>query len=164
MNTETEYTNKQKLESQGFIRTRHGVYKLTALEQIYRKGCLEYSETTYGGQDRLRAGEKLSSDYEKSHFSTVNSGWQNDKIDSGHYKLYDSDVNYIRSRYLTAVRSIPREFWPAVRQICIENKIPNFEKETSSRKRTQYRYLWYCDLCRGLDRLIDHYRRHKIHI
>ena len=56
MNTETEYTNKQKLESQGFIRTRHGVYKLTALEQIYRKGCLEYSETTYGGQDRLRAG------------------------------------------------------------------------------------------------------------
>ena len=164
MSTKIKYTNKQKLESQGFIRTEHGIYKLTALEQIYRKGCLEYGKNSYGGQDRLRAGEKLASDYEKSHFSSVNSGWLYDKIDTSHYNLYDSETNYIRSRYLTAVRAIPREFWPAVRLICIDNKIPDFEKETSSRKRTQYRYLWYCDLCRGLDRLIEHYCYHKINI
>ena len=164
MNKRTEYTNKQKLEAQGFIKTPRGIYKLTVLEQIYRKGRLEYGQDTFGSQDRLRAGEKLASDYEKSHLNTINSYWRNEKIDNGNSNRFDTDINYIRSRYLTAVRAIPHEFWPAVRKICIENKIPDFDNILSSRRKTEALFLWYCDLCRGLDRLIEHYRKHKIKI
>ena len=160
MENASKYTNKQELEAQGFIKTPRGIYKLNALEQIYRNGRLEYGDKSFGGQDRLRAGMKLASDFEKSHFSIVNSSWQNEKVDCKFQN--NNDINYIRSRYYTAVNSIPREFWPAVRQICIENKIPDFKNIQSARRRSENLYLRYFDLCRGLDRLIEHYLSRKI--
>ena len=161
MSDNTKYIDKAKAEAQGFVRTSAGVVKLTAIEQLFYKGRLSYGNKRYCEEDRLRAANKLSSDYEKSHFNTICSFWKNDKVDQQSGRASPS-VEYFRSRYLTAVKSIPQEFWSAVRQVCIENILPQPPVDVPTRRRTELKYLFCWDLCRGLDRLIDHYTAFKI--
>lgn len=155
-----KYVNKTDCEQVGYVRTGQGVYRLSALERLHNKGRLNYGDKKYGAGDRLRAGERLASDYEKARFDVVSSSWSREKVDcSGKGKDFLTDV---RSKYLTAIRHIPREFWPAVRTACIENRLPEEDKDDSARRRQEKKYVWCCDLCRGLDRLIEYYQKSKI--
>ncbi len=157
-----EYVDKTICESKGFVRTPKGIYKLTALERVYSKGRLRYGDKRFSEDDRLRAGNRLNHEYEAAHFNVVGISWKNSKIDSRGGADTSSNLTDLRSRYLTAIRHIPREFWPAVRRICIENLLPDFDNIDSARRRYENMYLWYCDLCRGLDRLIEYYTQSKI--
>ena len=161
MEYDNQYTNKQKCEEEGFVRLSKGIYKLTALERAYTKGRLRYGSPRFGEDDRLKAGRRLAVEYATGRFDMVGTGWGNTKIDNGGGADISNRLAECRSRYLTALKHIPREFWPAVRTVCIEGKLPKFEDETSARRRCEKLYLWYCDLCRGLDRLIEFYIARK---
>lgn len=162
MTYNTEYINKTEAEEQGFVRTSRGILKLTAIEQLYYKGRLEFGDKRFCGEDRLRAASKLASDYEKSHFNSVSSCWKNDKVDQQQGQSLDIATEHFRNRYLTSVKFIPREFWSVVRKICIENQLPQPAENIPARRRTEIKYLLCWDLCRGLDRLIEHYRNSGI--
>lgn len=154
-----KYVSKADCEKEGYVRTKQGICRLSTLERLYRKGRLDYGNKKFGAQDRLRAGERLAADYEKAHFNVVSSSWSREKVDcSGGGNGFVTDI---RSNYLTAIRHIPYEFWPAVRRACIENVLPEAEGSVSARRRQEENYVWYCDLCRGLDRLIEYYQNRK---
>jgi len=160
MTDKMKYVDKDECFQNGFVRTGKGVMRLSVLERLYRKGRLEYGSKKYGAADRLAAGERLTADFEKARFTIASASWRNERVDCrGGGKDFLTDI---RSRYLTAIRHIPHEFWPAVRAACVENRMPEADKRLSARKRLEESYVWCCDLCRGLDRLIEYYQKTKI--
>ena len=161
MKNDNQYVDKQKCEAEGFVRTSKGVYKLSALEKAYSRGRLRYGSKRFGEDDRLKAGQRLAVDYAVGRFDMLGSGWIKDKIDKGGNADLSSRLIECRSRYLSAIKHIPREFWAVVRLVCIEGRLPVFDDEKSLRKRYEKAYLCYCDLCRGLDRLIEFYTTRK---
>ena len=158
------YIDKAKCIKDGFIRTKKGVCKMTVLERLYHKGKLDFGSSGAGAFDRLKAGEYLASDYEKGHFNVIGSAWGGEKVDCGNSNVSSGILTEMRSRYFMAAKSVPSEFWPIVRSVCIENKLPETDSSYSERKRGEIAYLQYCDLCRGLDRLIEFYHKIKIQL
>lgn len=149
------YISKKECERRGFLRTEKGVRKMTLLEKLCYGGRLSYGTDKYRSEDRLAAGERFISDYEKNGFKSVQSSLGKEKVDCS-IKGGDKSF-YICSRYLNAKKYIPREFWPAVKKICLDNKLPEPDEKIPARRRSEMAYAFYNDLCRGLDRLIEFY-------
>ena len=159
MMEKTEYVSGADCKQAGFVRTKKGVMRLSVLERLYKKGHLDYGNKKFCADDRLRAGERLTADFEKARFTLGSSSRGYERVDcQSRGKDFLTDI---RSRYLTAIRHVPCEFWPAVRAACIENRQPEADKNLSARRRLEENYVWRCDLCRGLDRLIEYYQNFK---
>lgn len=62
-----------------------------------------------------------------------------------------------RERYFAAVKQIPEEFWPVVREVCLENREAVLTEKAGGRRKQEMSYAAKRDLCRGLDRLIRYY-------
>jgi len=154
---DNEYISKADCQRAGFVRTAKGVFKFTALERAYAKGRLDYGSARFGRDDRLKAGQRLNADYERARFELKTPEWMREKIDGKSSADVGENLVEVRSCYLSAIRHIPREFWPMVRLVCIENKLPEFDENLPMRRRYEQAYAAYCDLCRGLDRLIEYY-------
>ena len=95
---------------------------------------------------------------EMSHFMSVGVSGTREKVD-GKGKNAD-DVEAIckaRERYFAAVKQIPEEFWPVVREVCLENREAVLTEKAGGRRKQEMSYAAKRDLCRGLDRLIRYY-------
>ena len=126
-------------------------------------GWLDMGDKRYSTEDRVRVAERLYKDFRLSQFSDCKAvviGSIKPEI-CGDFTLLDNVLD-ARTRYQQAMLSIPHEFWPSVRKVCIENQ-ELFDNDNGESKRQQaYRtYAAKVDLCRGLDRLIEHYLRRK---
>ena len=155
--TPNNYTSKQDVINKGIIKQGGVFYKQTLLEVWYNKGWLELKESLYGSDDRLRFGLKLMRDYQyilKSHIATAS--LDNNKVDISP-KVQDDNVLDAINRYRKVLRSVPKEFWSIVRQVCLEEKEPEFPLGISLRQKSYLYFLYRNDLCRGLDRVIEAY-------
>ena len=126
-------------------------------------GWLDMGDKRYSTEDRVRVAERLYKDFRLSQFSECKAvviGSVKPEI-CGDFTLLDYVLD-ARTRYQQAMLSIPHEFWPSVRKVCIEDQ-ELFDNDNGESKRQQaYRtYAAKVDLCRGLDRLIEHYLRRK---
>ena len=152
-----KYTTKQDVIAKGIIKKNDVFYKRTLLEIWYDKGWLELKHSPYGEDDRLRFGLKFAQDYNflrRSQIATTT--LKNDKIDTKN-RIEDKHFLDVLDRYRKAVRSIPREFWPVVRQICLEERQLEIPAFLSDRQKAYFYFLYRTDLCRGLDRVISSY-------
>ena len=151
------YVSKRECINSGFIKTKKGVYKLSALEKLYTKGRLDLGDKKYMASERYAAGNRLAGDWARANAGLLSSVWRDVRID-GSIKNQTVDIIMQKQQpYLMAAKVVPHEFWPIVRLVCIENKLPQFDENMPLRRRTEQAYLLYCDLCRGLDRLIEYY-------
>ena len=66
-------------------------------------------------------------------------------------RIYNDSLQFYRN----CLRIVPAEFWPVVRLICLEEKMPEIPSELSERQQAHINYLYKIDLCRGLDRIIS---------
>lgn len=149
-----KYITREDVVNRGMTKKNGVFYKKSLLEIWYSKGWLDLPDSRYGADDRLRCGMALALDYHIIERANLHSGHIfNTKIDvsdsAESRALLDA-----RDRYNKAIRSVPAEFWPAVRQICIDEKEPVAPAEMSERQKTYFYYLKRIDLCRGLDRII----------
>ena len=153
------YTNKQDVIAKGIIKKGKSYYKQTLLEIWYAKGWLDLKNSRYGADDRLRFGLKFMNDYHIVSRSNLHSAYIfNNKIDLS-AKIESGGLLDAQNRYRQAVRAIPAEFWPVVRQICLDEKEPVAPSDMSERQKTYFYFLCRTDLCRGLDRIIDAYTK-----
>ena len=161
--TEEVYVNKKQLKNQGFSKNEKGIYyKKTILEKYYDLGYLSLFEEKFGAADRLLAGQRIAFDYYMANRCSLQSVKQfvtniRTTGDSGR----ESQL-YYKERYFRAIRVIPKEFWPTVRFVCIEdNEITDNKNPKGS---LGYKHNVYCMkvfLCLGLDRLSEFYSQKK---
>ncbi|MBE6443601.1 MAG: hypothetical protein E7020_02915 [Alphaproteobacteria bacterium] len=152
--TQTKYINKKDVINRGFIKKNGTIYKQSLIEIWYNKGWLELNNSNYNSEDRLKAGLKLALDFHIINRANLHSSHIiNDKIDNN-YNNESFAILDAKKRYQQAIKSIPAEFWPIVRQICIEEKDPIPPLNTSERQRAYFYYMCRIDLCRGLDRIL----------
>ncbi len=152
------YINKDECIRRGYIRKNGGVYKMSLLEKYAAKGWLAFGNPRYSQADRLRAAQRLQRDCETSHFMSIGVSGTREKID-GKKKNAD-DVEAIcraRERYFAAIKQIPEEFLPVVREVCLENKEMSLPQGVIGQRKAEMNYAARHDLCRGLDRLIRYY-------
>lgn len=127
----------------------------TLLEQLYDKGWLENSNSSYSSDARLRAGLRLIYNYQILKRNNLHSGYIfNSKIDAStslDARIYNDALDF----YRRCLRAVPAEFWQIVRLICLEEKMPPVFSEISERKQSHINYSYRMDLCRGLDRIIS---------
>lgn len=159
-NQEDGYTTKAECLANGFIKIGKFFYRLSILEQYARKGWLDFGDKKYTALDRLSAGARLNRDYYHGKFETVRA---NDvrkvKVDGhGDCALQEETLD-ARNRYLAAMKAVPAEFWDVVRSVCVEDKPIAANDNQNRTERLHEAYANKKDLCRGLDRLIEHYRR-----
>lgn len=154
---EPRYTNKQDVINKGIIKKNGTFYRQTLLEIWYAKGWLELSTSRYGSEDRLRYGLKFMLDYYIVNRENLHSSHMfNDKVDLSGRPESMSRLE-AQDRYRRAVRSVPAEFWPIVRAVCLEEREPVAPPDLSERQKAYFYFLCRTDLCRGLDRIIDIY-------
>ena len=159
--TKLKYTSKQDAKDKGLTKKDGVFYKATLLELWYNKGWLEFEQSPFSAEDRLKCGLKLALDYQIVSRMYLHASYiMNSKIDISHHS-FDRQKTEAESRYLKAVKAVPSEFWNIVRKICIEEQEPVVPKNISERQKTYFYYLCRTDLCRGLDRLIELYN-HKL--
>lgn len=159
MSNREKYIDKESCSRQGFVRRKGGVCKMTLLERYALRGWLELGNPRYSKEDRLKAAECLQQDFEKSCFMSVSAFSAKEKVDGKGKSALDIEfICKARERYFQAVEHIPDEFWPVVKSVCLENREPEQEADTSnSSRKTEMNYAMRRDLCRGLDRLIRFY-------
>lgn len=158
MNAEDEYIDKAECIRRGYIKKKRVYFKMSVLEKYVEKGWLDYGDKRYRSNDRIKAAERLQSDFENSRFMASGSIWSREKVDNCGKNTDDIEaVCQARERYLAAAKSVPHEFWFAVQKVCLQNEDLEADKEIAGRRRTDTVYALKCDLCRGLDRLIKFY-------
>lgn len=151
-----KYTSKQDALNKGLVKKDGVLYKQSLIELWHAKGWLDMPDSPYSSDDRLRCGLKLALDYQIISRENLHSGHVfNDKVDISRNIESRSLLN-AKDRYNKAIRSIPAEFWPVVRCVCIDEKEPAVPPQMSERQKTYFNYMKRIDLCRGLDRIISH--------
>ena len=154
---EEKYIDKKECVKSGFVKSKKGIYKLSALEKLYARGRLDYGDKKYLPAERFSAGNRLANDWLRANRGLLSSIWKEVKVE-GSAKSHGVDIIMQKQQpYLMAAKVVPHEFWPIVKLVCVENKLPEFDKKIPLRRRSEISYLLYYDLCRGLDRLIEYY-------
>jgi len=155
-----KYTSKQDAINKGLAKKKGVIYKKSLLEIWYAKDWLDLPNSKYSSEDRLNSGMKLAADYHIMNRENLHSSYTiNTKVDGAKFTPGFHCANEAESRYLQAIQSIPSEFWPMVRKICIEENELQAPLSMSERQKTYFYYLCRIDLCRGLDRLADYYNQ-----
>ena len=134
------------------------VYKLSTLERYGAAGYLDFGNKKYSALDRISAGKRLFTNFYLGGLNSMAA------IDFGRIKVDGSGDRsepfrclHHRDMYKKAVAAVPREFWPVVRRVCIED-LPIVAKGSANNIK-RILYAERLDLCRGLDRLIDFYSK-----
>ena len=155
-----EYISKQKALEKGFTKKNGIIYKKSLLEIWYAKNWLEMPNSKFTAEDRLNAGLLLAADFYAMSSANLRSGYiLNTKIDGTRGESASVIKSQMQNSYIHAVKVVPSEFWPVVRKICIEEADPVPLSVISERQKAYFNYLVRVDLCRGLDRLVEHYNQ-----
>lgn len=113
----------ERLQRRGYDINDEGILvKKTVLTKYYEKGYLNMIPSIYSPEDRKKVGEYLALDYYLGINESVKAR-QLEKVCSG-FQFLDGQESALfhKQRYLDAIKCIPEEFWPSVRQVCIEDK------------------------------------------
>ncbi len=135
--------------------------KFCVLEKYLAKGWLNLGRTEYSGRDRLWAGNRLADVYARCAFPEAKAlDLQKPFVDvSGGGGASLERILDARAEYGAAMRSVYRDYWPAVRKICIEDEELIIQNPEEKQKlKALFSFNTKVDLCRGLDELIDFYR------
>ena len=131
----------------------------TVLEKYFKRGYLELPHSRFSAEDRKRAGEMLAGDFYRGQYKNIRAL----QIYADHIPTtgtWDEDFAiYYREKYFAAVKSIPREFWPSVRRVCIEDKMLKCEAEVSGSRLKNKNSIYFQKMLlnMGLERLVEHY-------
>lgn len=95
--------------------------KKTVLQRYFEEGYLELPDSQFTAEDRRTAGESLAQDYYLGNYNSMQTArWRDVAIAStGEYTR--ELALYFKERYLRAIKTIPAEFWPTVRRVCIDD-------------------------------------------
>ena len=150
------YTSKRDTINKGIIKKQGKIYKLSVLEIWHSKGYLDYEFSKYSADERLECGLKLALDFHIINRANIHSSHIiNTRVDANSTPQSVALLDAMH-RYNKAIKAVPAEFWPIVRQICIEDKDLTVSKHLSERQKSYVLYMNRIDLCRGLDRIIGY--------
>ena len=150
-----KYTSKQDVTNKGIVKRNGKILKLSVLEIWHSKGFLDYTPSKYSADERLNCGLRLALDAYIINRDNLHSSHRlNTKIDNNN-NTQSAAILEAMQRYNRAIRSVPAEFWPIVRLVCIEDRDLVAPIELSERHKSHFYYMNRVDLCRGLDRIID---------
>lgn len=137
--------------------------RLSVIELYAERGLLDYVHGKWTTEYRLSAGLQLAKDFYLSGLQTVKAiDYSKDRVDTSYHGEPDYVLN-ARRRYGGAIRAIPTEFFNAVSDVCCHDKqLKGNGKNRADREKNKY--LQVCDLCRGLDYLIQFYLKNHIRI
>ncbi len=108
MKKDQQYVSREDCVRRGFVRKNGGIYKMSVLERFAEKGWLDFGDSKYSAQDRLKAAEKLQKDYEQSYFMSMSAGGIRERIDSKGKNANDVEmICKARKRYEEAARHVP---------------------------------------------------------
>jgi hypothetical protein len=123
--------------------------RVDALEHYNKLGWLDFNVKKWKATDRYMVGEFLRRDYFNAGFEIKTIDPSKPRVDCQGFKIPNDERQAAESRYLNALKYIPRDFVPVVRRVVIENKLI---EGTQIEK-----YALKLDLVRGLDYLCDFY-------
>lgn len=134
------------------------VYKQTTLERYACAGWLDFGLAANTALDRVCAGKRLYCDWYLSGLPVLSAVDQSKiKVDGGGGDTGEgSRLDHLQA-YNEAAKTVPPEFWTVVYRVCIEDK--SLKAEGSALQVKRELYAQKVDLCRGLDRLVAHYRK-----
>lgn len=126
------------------------------LQIYYEAGYLGIIKSRFSAKDRKTAGEMLAQDYYLGNYNGVRMArFQQVNIrTTGEWTL--EKALFFKERYLRAIKTLPAEFWPIVRRVCVED-LPIVSDEATG---TMCKYDIFHKkilLNYGLDRLICFY-------
>jgi hypothetical protein len=127
--------------------------RVDALERYSKLGWLDFEVKKWKSVDRYRAGETLRKDYFNAGFEIKTIDPSKPRVDCQGFKEPNEVRMQAEIRYFKALKSIPKEFFVAVRDVVIDNKL--FEGNQLEK------YALKRDLVRGLDYLCDFYSAKK---
>lgn len=133
----------------------------TVLDKYYEGGYLDNANSKYDAEDRKNAGLMLAYDFYMAHYNNLKSPILDSEIIPTTGITGQDAALYFQSRYINAVKSVPREFWPSVRKVCIEDKelIGELEGDRQSLRNKNSVYYQKMLLNHGLDRLFEFYTK-----
>ena len=133
--------------------------KKTTLQRYFEEGYLEMPGSRFTAEDRRTVGDLLAQDYYLGNYDSMQtSRWRIVAISS--YGDYTREqALYFKERYMRAIKTIPAEFWPVVRRVCIEDLPVTSDKyhpvQSVMHKHEIYHQKMLLNL--GLERLIQFY-------
>ena len=152
--------SKIEAKRRGYIKDENGNYrKSTVLEKYLKEGYLHLPNSTFSDEDRKRVGERLAYDYYMGNFGRIRSV-NIAEIRTGTRGSEGLDNSLVfRERFLRAAQSIPYEFWPYVRQVCIDNKEIKGDLSIPQKGLRNKNSIYYKKMLLnlGLERLVKHY-------
>lgn len=152
-----EYISKEEALKKGYRRRRgKGLYKPSVLEKYYENGVLELCGSPFSAADRKRAGEQLVKDFYLGNYNNLQSL---SLIRTGTCTGGRDEALIYQERYIKAMQSVPEEFWPVVRYVCIEDKELKADKNIIPHSLLSKQVVYHLKslLVLGLERLVKYY-------
>ena len=119
-------------------------------------GYLDFGSDKYSSDLRYKAGNQLFTDFILGGGDGVKAiDMSKIRVDGGGNGEKTAKCSHHHDMYNKAMASVPDEFWPVVRKVCIDDEEIRFKGSDLDVKRKLYAAR--VDLCRGLDRLVEFY-------
>lgn len=125
--------------------------RVDALERYSKLGWLDYMTGKWRAEDRYRAGESLRKDFFDAGFELKTIDPSKPRVDCQGFKTPNEARKKAETRYLKALKTLPKDFVKVVRDVVIENKLIDGDRYAKHQLK--------CDLVRGLDYLCDFYSK-----
>lgn len=131
----------------------------TVLQKYYQHGYLDLPQSRFSAEDRKKAGEMLAYDFYRGQYKNIRAV----QLYADHIPTTGNQEQelamYYRNRYIQAVKGIPHEFWPAVRRVCIEDKVLKSEDHIVGGRLKNKNNIYFQKMLLnlGLERLIEYY-------
>ena len=125
-----------------------------ALGHYLKIGWLDFMASRWKGIDRLAAGERWQRDFHNAGFDVRTIDPSKPRVDCQGFRQPSDKRERAENSFRRATRTLPRDFYPTVHKVCLENKTFKGTQEE--------RYAVKKDLVRGLDYLCDYYFKRQI--
>lgn len=136
--------------------------RLSVIENYFEKGFLSFFPG-YTPDERLAAAKRLHADYIRGAVPDLGAiDPARIRVDGSANGADSEKVLFYRDLFNKAVRSIPAEFFPVIRRVCLEDKELKAGKGGGRYARYNEFYAAKKDLCRGLDRLVKFYTENHL--
>ena len=131
-------------------------WKKPILQMYYEAGYLDIIKSRFTPEDRKTAGEMLAQDYFLGNYDSLQTARLKQLNIRTTSEWTREQALFFKERYLRAIKTLPAEFWPIVRRVCVED-LPILSDEPTEMMRKYKIYHQKILLNYGLDRLIYFY-------
>lgn len=131
-------------------------WKKPILQMYYEAGYLDIIKSRFTPEDRKTAGEMLAQDYFLGNYDSLQTARLKQLNIRTTSEWTREQALFFKERYLRAIKTLPAEFWPIVRRVCVED-LPILSDEPTEMMRKYKIYHQKILLNYGLDRLIFFY-------